>query len=123
MKMAMDYGISQVFYRSCSGVVEVVHLVFIALDIGAADMCIDILHRLVVRPTDDLHADFLRDAEVRGEGSEAMPELMDCHTRHACSLAGALDGSAQGHLVGIKHLAAVLMLLADGFPQLIPITN
>ena len=99
--MAMDYGISQVFYRSCSGVVEVVHLVFIALDIGAADMCIDLVHYLVVRPTADLHADFLRNAEVRGERCKAVPELMDCHARHAGSFAGAFHRSAQCHLVGV----------------------
>ena len=42
MKMAMDYGLAQAFHRSCAVVVEVVHLVFIALKISTADMCVDL---------------------------------------------------------------------------------
>ena len=61
------------FHKHLLGrVIEFPHFVFIALDVGAGNVGINLFHDFVVTPAADLHGDLCGDAKVRGERGEAM---------------------------------------------------
>ena len=80
-------------------IVEFPHFVFIALNVGAGNVGVNLVHGFVIAPTADLHGDFGQDAKVRGEGGEAVAKLMDGDALDTGTRTGALDGASQGVLM------------------------
>ena len=80
------------FSRSRIRIVKIIHLVFIALNVGSADMRVYLIHGLIIAPAADLHGDLFGDSEVSREGSKAVPKLVDGDPGNSGSLTAALDG-------------------------------
>lgn len=76
-------------------------------------MSIDFFHDLIVIPAANLHGDFCRDAKMRRERSEAVPELVDSDALDTGLGTGACDSLAKGGLSYAKKFTIRLPVALD----------
>lgn len=62
-------------------------------------MGVNLVHGFVIAPATDLHGNFSGDAKMRGEGGEAVTELVDGDALDTGTRTGAFNGASQGALM------------------------
>lgn len=88
-------------------------------DVALRYVGVDFAHGLVIGPAAELHDDFFGDAQVIGEGDEAVAEAVDAHLGEAVLFADAVDLCPDGVGVARHHKAGLLLRGGEGGVELV----